>query len=323
MSEKTGDAGLEFPINQELLEAATHAREEWRVMRDRLKKIDEHKDAVSDVVYKRVHKDYTAKLKETTDVLLKKKEDIDRELSILKKTREKIGTQLGEHRHKLEEIKFRNTLGEFAEEEYQKLFRVEEDKMTKFETVLNAVDNNISRYESVFADEPEFAVPKSSEEVEDEWAKEAEEAEEVSEEGGHPEAGVNGVPEEGGPDYFGAATDAEITNPAIDTSAVAKKARPKVSSGSRVVIVNGATAGDTYPLKGVVSMGRAESNTIVLRDAKVSRQHAQIQQQGNEFVVIDLNSSNGTFVNGQRVEECVLTDGDEIQIGDFVMQFQA
>ena len=97
-----------------------------------------------------------------------------------------------------------------------------------------------------------------------------------------------------------------------------KKAMPK----ARVVIISCDQAGAAYPLKDTISMGRADSCTIVLKDAKTSRQHAQIQQHGDEFIIVDLSSSNGTFVNGQRIDEHVLQNNDEIQIGDYILQFQ-
>lgn len=332
MADETRDAGLEFPINQQLLEDATRAREEWRVLRDRLSKIDQSRGQVSPIVYERVRRDYESRLQEATAGLLKRKEAVDRELAALRETRGKIASQLGDHRHRLEEIKFRNTLGEFTEEEYQGQARLEQDKIAKFETVITAVDSNIGRYEAIFKGEAElFATAEETGPAEEEISGVAEitggtpmphEAEPITDAKGFV------VEEEAGPDYFSAPTDADKTNPELAAEGTTGRT-PASGGGSdllrrpRVVIISGTEAGAAYPIKGTLTFGRAESNTVVLRDAKVSRQHAQIQQQGNEFVLIDLNSSNGTHVNGQRVEEHVLGNGDEIQIGDFVLQFQA
>ena len=62
MSETTGEAGLDFPINQTLLDEATQTKEEWRVVRDRLARIEEHKSQVSPSVHDRVRTDYKARL---------------------------------------------------------------------------------------------------------------------------------------------------------------------------------------------------------------------------------------------------------------------
>jgi two-component system NtrC family sensor kinase len=72
---------------------------------------------------------------------------------------------------------------------------------------------------------------------------------------------------------------------------------------------------DTFPV------GREAGNRIQLHDTEVSRHHAEIRWTGNEFLVCDLSSSNGTFVNNERVERRELTSGDQLQIGRTVMLF--
>lgn len=326
-SEETGKAEtlegeLEFPVNQELLDSAAKAKEEWRLIRDRLNKIEEHREKVTEVVYKRVLADYNARIKGVTNAVLDKKAEVDRELASLAATRDNIVKELEGHRHALEEIKFRNTLGEFTEEEYQGKAREEQDKISKFEAVLSAVNSNIHRYEALFEDEPELFAKEEAGPAGEAAPEEAEVsgltpimpgAEPMTDEAGY-------VLEEEGPDYFGT-TEPDRTSPAFEAGTAKPKAAA-ATGGARIVIINGDDAGMAFQLKGTMSFGRAESNTVTIRDAKVSRQHAQLQQQGNEFVLIDLNSSNGTYVNGERVEEYVLSNGDEIQIGDCIMQFQ-
>lgn len=63
------------------------------------------------------------------------------------------------------------------------------------------------------------------------------------------------------------------------------------------------------------SIGRLKDNDVVVNDRWVSRYHAQIRRQGEQHVIEDLKSKNGTLVNGRRIAEpTVLTDGDEIQV---------
>jgi predicted component of type VI protein secretion system len=71
------------------------------------------------------------------------------------------------------------------------------------------------------------------------------------------------------------------------------------------------------------SMGRSPSNDIVLKEAKVSRQHAAINFLHGDYVLVDLKSSNGVFVNGQKIEEHVLKDGDEISVGSFRLLYRS
>lgn len=63
-------------------------------------------------------------------------------------------------------------------------------------------------------------------------------------------------------------------------------------------------------------IGREETANIRIDDASVSRQHAQLIHQKNQFKLIDLNSTNGTFVNQEHIDEKVVVNGDIIQIGN-------
>jgi hypothetical protein len=72
-----------------------------------------------------------------------------------------------------------------------------------------------------------------------------------------------------------------------------------------------------------VSIGRLPECDVVLSDPNVSRRHAEVRRRGNDFVVIDLGSTNGTRVNGAGVRERRLADGDEILLGSTRMRFEA
>jgi Protein of unknown function (DUF3662)/FHA domain len=72
-----------------------------------------------------------------------------------------------------------------------------------------------------------------------------------------------------------------------------------------------------------VVIGRAPECNIQLGDTNVSRKHAEIRPRGTGYVLVDLNSTNGVRVNGLRVAEQVLVDGDEILIGNTRMIFEA
>ncbi len=70
-------------------------------------------------------------------------------------------------------------------------------------------------------------------------------------------------------------------------------------------------------------IGRNADCGVVVADARASRQHAEIRAQGNGFVVHDLDSMNGTLVNGTAVRQHPLADGDEIRLGNTVLRFEA
>lgn len=82
--------------------------------------------------------------------------------------------------------------------------------------------------------------------------------------------------------------------------------------------------GDRVPLgEYVVTIGRQNDCTIVLADPNVSRHHAEIRPAADGFAVVDLGSTNGTKVNGERIIEHQLRDGDELMCGNTVMSFEA
>jgi hypothetical protein len=77
-----------------------------------------------------------------------------------------------------------------------------------------------------------------------------------------------------------------------------------------------------YPLaKDALSIGRLDSCDIVLSDAGVSRKHAEVRREGDEWVVVDLNSTNGTVVNGRAVRRHRLAEGDRIEVGETTIEF--
>ena len=94
-------------------------------------------------------------------------------------------------------------------------------------------------------------------------------------------------------------------------------------SGPRLVGMQGTYMGSVFPLHGSATIGREASNPIPLdRDTTSSRRHAQITDQGGVFMLQDLGSANGTFVNGARITECPLSPGDEIAIGGTRFRFE-
>jgi hypothetical protein len=70
---------------------------------------------------------------------------------------------------------------------------------------------------------------------------------------------------------------------------------------------------------GPLTIGRATDNGLVIHDSRVSRHHARLQARRGTLVFTDLRSTNGSRVNGSRVAEVVLGEGDRIEIGDTVL----
>lgn len=77
-----------------------------------------------------------------------------------------------------------------------------------------------------------------------------------------------------------------------------------------------------YPLKdSVVNVGRRMENHLVIDDPRISRNHAQLRAINGRYVLFDLNSTGGTFVNGQRTSQTVLYPGDVISLAGVALIF--
>ena len=91
-----------------------------------------------------------------------------------------------------------------------------------------------------------------------------------------------------------------------------------------LLVRSGPTAGSTFALdKDVVTAGRHPDSDSFLDDITVSRRHVEVLRRPGGYVVRDVGSLNGTYVNRARVEEGPLTDGDELQVGKFKLVFVA
>lgn len=91
-----------------------------------------------------------------------------------------------------------------------------------------------------------------------------------------------------------------------------------------LVVTHGPNAGARFLLDlDVITAGRSVDSDIFLDDVTVSRQHAEFRRVANGFAIVDLGSLNGTYVNGERVNESRLRGGDTVQIGRFHLVFRA
>ena len=83
----------------------------------------------------------------------------------------------------------------------------------------------------------------------------------------------------------------------------------------------GATLGSWFIENRRLTIGRAEGADIRLADAAVSKAHAAIEVRGADHMLLDLESANGTFVNGNRITRHLLNHGDTIEILDFQIRY--
>lgn len=105
----------------------------------------------------------------------------------------------------------------------------------------------------------------------------------------------------------------------METQRIALDAAPECPLG--FLIPFSRPGGATYELKEFLTIGRDHSNGLVLNDPFVSSRHARIERKTGGYVLRDLHSRNGTYLNGSRVSEAFLTPNDRIRCGESVFVF--
>jgi two-component system response regulator HydG len=92
---------------------------------------------------------------------------------------------------------------------------------------------------------------------------------------------------------------------------------------AELIVINGPLAGARHSLsQGEILIGRAPNSKLVLSEPEVGWRHCQIRQQGGRFLVSDLKTAIGTYVNGMRSAERWLEDRDQIGIGKTILMFR-
>jgi len=92
---------------------------------------------------------------------------------------------------------------------------------------------------------------------------------------------------------------------------------------AKLVVLSAGMTGRTHELKvDKTTIGRVEDNTFQIAEPSVSSHHCELLLRGNEVVVKDLNSTNGTFINGEKVSESVLKAGQVLRLGQIEMRLE-
>lgn len=105
---------------------------------------------------------------------------------------------------------------------------------------------------------------------------------------------------------------------------VGEKLREAVRAKYRpaLVVISGSAVGNRVSVQGNLVIGRDPHSSLVLNDPSVSARHATLEDRGGTWTLVDLGSTNGTFVNGHRVVETDLKPGDKLGFGASVVRFE-
>lgn len=123
---------------------------------------------------------------------------------------------------------------------------------------------------------------------------------------------------------FGAPAKSEADERSSLNSADAAAVDALPSGSALLVVQRGPGTGSRYLLDTDLStVGRHPESEIFLDDITVSRRHVEFRRQDGDFRVHDVGSLNGTYLNGDRVDDAELQNGDEVRIGKFRLMFFA
>lgn len=92
---------------------------------------------------------------------------------------------------------------------------------------------------------------------------------------------------------------------------------------AKLVVQSAEQKGRSYELKvDKTTVGRVEDNTFQIADASVSSHHCEILLRGTDVVIKDLNSTNGTFINDEKISESVLKPGQKLRLGQVELSLE-
>lgn len=380
-------------IDTSAIEELTRIKRDQEVLEDRLSMMQERREGVSELVFERVRADYRSRLDALEQEARPLKESACREYGKLRTLRGELQQALDETRLEKEEVEFRNGLGEFAAEEFERRSTDCAERVTAREGELAEVEALRSRFLGAYRTPEELEAASAPARA---GTQSADGTQPVLKEPSAParaiQPGVNGReaaaplvadqeaaegrslsygsfdvattgPLEPDAEMFDkdstvlegpnpgetatAAPQADVEHaeiwqeaptgavdlpllppPAPRRAAAAPELDDDLSGATRIlarprlVEMDNGSAGREHSLAlGRTSIGRASDNLVHLLDEAVSRHHAEVVPSPAGYVLRDLGSENGIFVNGERTPEHILSEGDVIQIGARTLVF--
>ncbi len=92
---------------------------------------------------------------------------------------------------------------------------------------------------------------------------------------------------------------------------------------AKLVVLSAGLTGRTHELKvDKTTIGRVEDNTFQIAEPSVSSHHCEVLLRGSEILVRDLDSTNGTFISGEKIAEKVLKPGELLRLGQIEMRLE-
>jgi len=294
-------------------------KQEEELLRSRLSKMEASQEKVSRAVYDRVRGDYQSRQAALDVESRPLKQKARQQYAKLRALRSEIEKTLETASLDKEELIFRHDLGEFQGEEFQTRLGQSETLLAARRQELAEIDQLKQQFVDAFHAESDLE-PQEGEEIEELAEKEEADEEKTRVSSPTPIAPPAGSAPEA---TMVAQKSALGVTAAIDPAATRPDTFIPAAAGAtaRVAIprivkqVEEGPAEEFALTPGTTSIGRSPKNQISLPFAEVSRHHANVVFTADGYRIVDLNSGNGILVNGKRVTDWLLNDGDVIQIG--------
>ncbi len=308
-----------FTVNQALYEKLLKINQELTLFNARLKKIEEYRATVSVAVFEKVRNEYQQKREQYLQEINACKVELTNEIQNLSQARIEYENILHTHQTSYEEAYLRQLLGEFPEAKLQEIQASHQGEIERATQNLQQIAAVLKAYTDVIGEAglmevdtepsvPRLPVPDAAPAV----TAPMPELEEATIAVSTPIAADVEMEEAATvwsqPDFV--KTEAHFPHDAT----------PKPLA--KLIVLKPEDLALTFPLKTENIIGRSKSCDIQLNDDTVSRRHAIIKIEKDQFHIQDQGSANGIAINGNPATEGELHDGDEITLGIFTLRFQ-
>jgi len=324
-------------IDTSAIEQLQTIKQEQDVLQQRLDAMNNRSGQVSEVVYERVRADYLDKYQALEEKARPLKTQARAEYARLSALNQRLTASLEEARLAKEELEFRNELGEFEEKEFKQRLAESESLVKECEKQVAEGDKLRARFVAAFHSEDELTageeepLPPEGKVAGEEQEEPEEQEEETQVHNGEqpppadpgqeaPEATIlQPLPQD--PMDAGGTQPLPVEENVVPPPPPAAEAPVGVHSEAATAVLLPARLvqeddGRVIPVQmPTTTIGRAPNNDIAIPDGTISRHHAKIEFTEDGFVIMDLGSENGIFVNGERVTERLLATGDKVEVG--------
>jgi hypothetical protein len=333
-------------IDTSVIDELMEVKRERETISGRLSKMTTEQAQVSDVVFRRVKRDYETRLSGLERKAAPLKDRGRGEYGKLKALLDRLESQHQSTKYDKEELEFRHRLGEFEDKAFEEKLSELERKLDEQKGHLAEANDLRGRFVDAFDSEQELTAPPPTAPAAAAPAP--------------PAAPAAPAPPAAAPAMVAVDDGAGITAPQpvppptrVGSSGVAPfppppapVAPPPAAAGidgtvilaaepppaaqkttemaiAKLVAIDDDLGAREFALQPQTFVGRTPDNHVRINKPTVSRRHAQLTQSDKGWVVKDLRSENGTYVNGEKISERALADGDRVHFGTVRLVFRA